>query len=307
MLKLFRRKAEAETVLRDALGDFTIPSFPQNVLDGLRALRDPEVGLSRAARVLCVDPGLSSQLLRRANAPSYGLGRTVKNVNHAVTLLGRSEVESIVLSVAVKRSLPQRAIVGFRPIRFWQTAFRRATIARALAAQLHPATASESFTAALLQDMAVPFLAHAKGASYGNLVEEWRTGGGELSKLEREAFGWDQSQIAESICRKWSFPEGLREAIAAHHDDNAQNHGVPAVVTLVARLRESEEPDIEELVTLTHETTGLPEEHIRNLVEKAFAEAEALYPSAPSSQGQWRKSSSASPCRRPVGVKPARK
>ena len=277
MLKLLKRKPKPDDLLHDALGDFTVPSFPQNILEGLRALRDPDTNLAKIADQLCADPGISGQLLRTANAPLHGLRRPVKNVHHAVSLLGRSEVESLLLALAVKRSLPRQAVVGFQPVRFWLTAFQRATTARALAHQLHPATASESFTAALLQDMAVPFLAHVKGASYGELVEQWRAGDGELSALERETFGWDHGQIAEAICQTWAFPQGLRRAIAAHHDHDAKAHGVPEAVTLVARLRATgESGEIDGLVTATHEASHLPEDRVRALVETAFAEAEQL-------------------------------
>lgn len=278
MLKFLKRKpAEPETLLEQALGDFTLPSFPQNVLEGLRALRDPDTNLSSIADQLSADPGVSSQLLRTANSPWCGLGRPVKNVHHAVGILGRSEVESLLLATAVRRSLPKRAVVGFQPIRFWLTAFQRATTARALAAQLHPATTSESFTAALLQDMALPFLAHAKGPTYGELVEQWRSGDGELTALEREAFGWDHSQIAEAICRTWSFPEQLQRAIGTHHDHDAHAQGVPHAVVLVARLRESDDPGrLDDLITATRAASGLPEDQIRALVERAFAEAQEL-------------------------------
>ena len=52
------------------------------------------------------DPGLNVKVLKTVNSAAFGLSTRVSNLHHAVTLLGRSRLETIVLPQAVNNILP---------------------------------------------------------------------------------------------------------------------------------------------------------------------------------------------------------
>jgi hypothetical protein len=58
-------------------------------------LDDPNVDLSRVAKLISTDPILTNRILRTVNSAYYGSGRNVDSVNHALALLGFVNVKTI--------------------------------------------------------------------------------------------------------------------------------------------------------------------------------------------------------------------
>lgn len=259
--------------IQAAIGDFELPSFPAVTMRALEAARNPEVTTSTIADIVATDPGLTTRLLNTVNSAAFALRHEVRSVHHAISMLGRNQLESILIAVAVGGALPGSPAPGFEATRFWRTAAQRAALASSLADRLDPARKSESFTAALLQDMALPLLAHHRGEDYGPLLLQWHNGQEDLVQLEREAFDWDHAVIGEAMCARWKFPAGLAEAIAGHHEDEI---GIPAV-DLVAVLREVDvEYGLDQLVERAKSTFGLSEDETSKLVHESFETANGM-------------------------------
>ena len=278
MLKLFaRKKTDPESQLREILDGYELPMFPAIYLEALQQLRDTESSLGALADVLATDPGLTARLLRTVNSAAFGLRSQVTSVHHAVSMLGRGHVESMLVSLASHSALPSEPCDGFEPERFWRTAARRAAVARALADRVSPAERSECFTAALLSDMAIPMLCTRKGEAYTRLVRQWHDGHGELQVMELEAFGWDHAQVAAMMCSEWDFPDGIAEAIASHHGGDDPEMRVLPAVNLAALIPEvNAEAHIEVLTQRVHESTGLEPSDVHALVEESFRNAEEI-------------------------------
>jgi len=165
-------------------------------------------------------------------------------VAHAVALLGRDELEAILISVAAGSVLPPLPAPGFVPARFWLAAARRAACAKSLAEIVDRPHRAASFTAALLQDVALPVLAHHGPPEHADVVARWHLGHAPLESLERERFNWDHARVGGWICAAWGLPLPICRAVAAHHgpppeDDGAWqgNEPLPAS-TLVAAMPE---------------------------------------------------------------------
>lgn len=275
MLSWFKRKEDPKQQLREVLGDHELPSFPAIVLEALGLLRQPEGSLSDVADILSSDPGVTVKLLGVSNSAGFALSREVTSVRHAVALLGRSSVESLLLSFAVSGALATRSPV---PRSFWNEAAYRAVLARALAQRLHPVTHSESFTAGLLQNMSVPLLTTVYGAEYEKLCAQAAAGEASLSSLEREKYGWDHAHVAGWMCKEWGFPEPLMNAIGSHHESDAP--GVPLSVCLVADFVQGDAQAIESLVESVHASHGVSRDELLALLaeaEEASGEVAALF------------------------------
>lgn len=272
---LKRKKVDPRAALKAAIGEADLPTFPAVVLQVLSEIRDAEGTVGRVGDLVAMDPGLSVRVLRMVNSAAAGAGRRVSNVRHAVAMAGMGQVEALVLAVGVKAALPAPRQVGFDGDRFWRTAARRAEVARALSARLHPARAVESFTVALLQDMALPILAARRGKRYGRVLEAWHEGEGNLDALERAEFGWDHGEVGTWMCARWDLPEALAEAIGGHHDQTGEA-AAPAV-QLVGHLRETaSDPGTDELVADATERFGLPPDDALAALNEGFAAGDAL-------------------------------
>lgn len=244
MLKLFKRKPDPKANLVSALGDQELPSFPAVLWSVLEKLREPDASMAEIGRLLSADPGLSVRLLRTVNCAAYGMRREVNSVSHAVMLLGRRRVESLVLAVAVQDTMPIHAEGGFSPVDFWRTAAHRAVTAHSLARIVEPALADLSFTAALLQDMALPLLTLHRPDEYQGVMAAWRGGDGELETLEQQALGFDHAEVAGWMSESWAFPSELQGAIGDHH----LGAGAPGPVQLVSRVRDQDDAEGQEFL-----------------------------------------------------------
>lgn len=219
--------------------------------------------MRQVAELIHADPAVSVRVLRLVNSAAYGLRRPVNNLQHACTMLGRAKLEGIVLAVAVSDSFPRGPAPGFSSQRFWRTAARRAATAKALADLMDPSSGSASFTAGLLQDIAVPLLAHHK-KGYGAVLEQWNHDGGSLDALEQQEFGWDHAEVAGWLCEDWRFPDELATNIAGHHG----LHETPAPVALVAMLPQDEAADCDELINLAEERYGAQPDRVVAALER---------------------------------------
>lgn len=271
-MRFWPRSKDSHPTARDMIGDYELPNFSGAAISVLGLLRDPNSDLGAIGKHLMADPGLQVQILRTVNAAGFGLRHTVTNLTHAVSHLGRARLEMIVLGAAVREALPSGD--GIDLVRFWTTSAHRAAQARQLAQRLHPDTEFEAFTAALLQDMAVPVMASALGADYCDLYNRWGDGAeAPLQELEFAAFDTDHAVIGATMAETWGLPKMLITAIADHHRPDG---GSPAAVVAVGYLRDSREPDAGEAVAEHCAQLGIDAESWTELYHQAEEEAVAL-------------------------------
>lgn len=278
MLGLFRKKAaDPKAALRELVGDYELPSFPQAVLQVLKTLRDPESTPSAIGHKVQVEPGLVVRVLKVVNSAAFGLSRPVEDIPHAVAMMGRARLEGLVLGIAVKDVLPRPRAAGYDAARFWRAAARRATVARSMAALIDPRTQAEAFTGALLQDMAVPVLAGVMPDRYGPVLSDWHAAEERrLEQLEAEAFGFDHTHAGGLMASIWGLPGNLVDAIGDHHevDDSAS---APAAVRLASHLRETDErPGVDRLVEVARGRFNLDADTVAGKIKDSFDQAADL-------------------------------
>jgi HD-like signal output (HDOD) protein len=216
-------------------------ALPQSAVPLLRLAQNPDVGPVELAVPIESDPGLAAQVLRFVNTSFFGFSRQVSTIRTAITLVGVRAAKNFVLCSAVFSSIPDPKCGLFDLKLARQDSLRRGLFVRAVAKHLGIKEPEEPFTAALLQDVAVPLLAKAIPDVYGKLLEELRGCAARLSDLERRVLGWTHAQAGGMLCRQWDLPERLASLVENHVDSElcAGAAGVDpgsAVVALSALL-----------------------------------------------------------------------
>ena len=163
-----RKQKDPKEELKELLGGYELPKFPGVVINVLGMLRDPNTETKDIADRIRMDLGMNIKILRLINSVAFGLITKVSNLNHAITILGRSRLESMLLTYAVVNTIPP-SLSCMEISCFWLASARRACLAKHIALHLHAATQAESFTAALLQDLAVPLISKGKRQLYKDL------------------------------------------------------------------------------------------------------------------------------------------
>ncbi|MBI9091432.1 MAG: HDOD domain-containing protein [Desulfobacterium sp.] len=279
MFSFFKNKIDPKAKLKKILKGYKLPSFPAVILQILQKMRSPYASASNIAQSLSLDPGLSVLLLRLANSAAFSPQNKVENLTQAIALVGLSQLESLVLGVGVAKGIPKKMCQWHDPATFWLTSARRAMLAQELAQILCPAKESECFTAAFLQDMALPFLACHRGDDYEPVFKKWHLEGGDLVQLEREVLAWDHAEVATWICSEWGLPENIALAIKNHHNIAAgdNDHETPGPVMLVSILREDDANDgVEEMITKAGELYNISPEKMQSIIEPSFEKAKEL-------------------------------
>lgn len=278
MFSFFKNRIDPKAKLKEVLKGYKLPSFPAVVMQILQKIRSPYSSASDIADTLSLDPGLSVKLLSIANSAAFSPVKKVENLTQAIALVGLSQLESLVLGVGVAKGIPKKNCQWHDPAEFWLTSARRAMLAQELSKVLCPAKESECFTAAFLQDMALPFLACHRPDDYGPIFEKWHLDGGDLAQLEREKFDWDHAEVASWISSEWELPENIALAINNHHDPSMDGDAETlAPVRLVSILREDESNSgLDEMLETAQNIYNISNEKMESLIEPSFEKAKDL-------------------------------
>ena len=272
MAFLFGKKKKVAADLKN----FDIPSFPVAVINLLGKLRNPEICVNELAADLECDPGLHIRVLKTVNSSAFGLSRKVSNIKHAVNLLGRGRLESLVLSVTVKNNLTTNRQAAWLDMQdFWAAASRQAAVARILATALHPHTHSDVFTIGLLQNMAIPVLANREGERYHTLYQRCQAEEINLAEQELQLFGVDHATLGAQMAEHWGFPESLIEGIGEHHE--LENLTIPLAVRIAALMKDDLEKDsAETLSQYAAQLFDLDSKELLPLIEEALKQSTEL-------------------------------
>ena len=210
--------------------------FPAAATSVRKLVKDPKTQVNDLARAVEEDVGISTDLLRLANAPTSGLRYRCTSVRQAISLLGMRRVVTVVDAAAAiavmergKKKLPGLAA----------HAIAVAGVMRMLApiAALSP---DEAFTAGLLHDGGVLLLSQSGDQFYEALIEDLGESREPRVEDEVELVGFDHAAVGGAVLRVWNLPEDLARMVEIHHDWQAALEAEVPVQMLVAVLRAAE-------------------------------------------------------------------
>lgn len=257
---------------KTTLGGYEPPSFPTLVARALDLLADPTVDMMRVAEVVELDPGASARMLRLVNSAAMAPRSKVTSVHQAAVMLGRNQLEALLISVGAGSAIPEPVCPSHDHRRFWTTAAQRAALASRISDHVDPTRRSENFTAALLQDMAIPVLA-LRADLYGDILDYWHNSTEDLTNLEVSSFGWHHGDVASWMGANWGFSEDFVTFMTDHHE-GAHGHLLPA--HLVSPIREADDRGDLIVVETTVERVGLTSDAVVRMIAEARTEAEGL-------------------------------
>ena len=267
-----RGEAREGEAIRELLKNADLPSLPSVVATAIGQLGQTDVNIGDVADTVAQDAGLSLQLLKTVNSLTFAPRTPIDTVRHAVIMLGRNALESLLFSFGVVRALPNDPTPGFDSTDFWTTAAFRAGVAAGITELLDPSATSRNFTAALLQDMALPLLA-SKVERYPAIVAAKR-GSERLHEIETATFGWDHSQVGAWMAEEWGFPESLTSGIAFHHGGDGDSSSVMRAVAEIRGTNEGQAMD-SVLAAIEH-WCGVSREQAEMIVEDGLERARTI-------------------------------
>jgi HD-like signal output (HDOD) protein len=259
--------------LKKMAGEFKLPAFPKVAMQVRKLLRKENSTNLQIGECLKRDAGLTVRVLQSVNSAASARRRRIADPVAAVGLLGRANLEYLVLAHATRDAIPNPKNTGYTEDQFWDIAQQRAALAERISREVKPSEAGVAYTASLLQDMAVPMLAQVMRKQYRPLLAASEGDWAVLDEREREALGWDHGEFGGWMCEAWQFPDVLTAAVTSHHRDVHEELEVPAAVRVVSFLdsRRLSPAQTDQLIVGLDESFGMSANDSRRMLEDHFA------------------------------------
>ena len=212
--------AVIQQTLEKKLAD--LPPFPAVVTRIMQSVNNPEISAEDLNKLISMDQGLSSKVLRIVNSSYYGFPKRISTISDAVVILGFNTVRNLVLGVSAFGLLGQKTLpYGLDRSRFWEHSIATATAAGVIARKRLPKLRSapdEVFVGGLLHDLGALFLDSYFPVQFSVAMAFADSENKTACEAENMVLGMDHVAVGRRIAEYWNFPPQLAAIMGGHHD-----------------------------------------------------------------------------------------
>jgi diguanylate cyclase (GGDEF)-like protein len=196
-----------------------IPSPPTVVLRVLEQASRSECTIGDLCKIIEMDPGLASNILRIVNSAMFGLSRPAGSVQRALAVVGVNAARLLVLAIAlpkIQRSLKADPIVRQR---YWKSSIAGAIVARELAQRLNARDPEDDMAAGLLSDLGEMILQQLFPDAYQQVLQAPAESIiREQCHVEETHCGLDHAEVGAFLLERWRLPADMTEPVRFHED-----------------------------------------------------------------------------------------
>ena len=217
----------------------SLTPLPGQTVQLVREVNREDADIDKIDNMLTATPEIAAHILRMVNSAALGVPREIKDVRHAITMLGMRRIRQLITSVSVMNALPQPSEQLFDRHTFWADSLLTALLAWTFSRRAFPGYEEEVFICSLLSEMAIPVLLVDWEAYYRPVLAEWEEDERRLSEIEQAHFGWDHGQAGSWLAEQWNLPKEMVSFIGVHSlsINSLERHELvetPAVVLCLA-------------------------------------------------------------------------
>jgi HD-like signal output (HDOD) protein len=210
-----------------------LPLLPVVAQQALALVREENSSMHALAALVEKDATLAASLLKLANSPFYGCGRTISSLDQAIVRLGLRECQNLILAVAM-RGLFQQIDPAVRPrcTLLWNHCFLTACLCRRLNLELHCNHRGEEFTGGLLHDLGRILLTVAAPERSAAADPMHFDENADILEQERRLLGTDHCEVGADCAQRNRLPAPAIAAMRYHHrlDECPEHRDVVALV-----------------------------------------------------------------------------
>ncbi|MCP4469307.1 MAG: HDOD domain-containing protein [Gammaproteobacteria bacterium] len=196
-----------------------LPSLPEVYIRVTELLETETSTAAKIGAAVQTDPTLTARILKQINSAYFGLRNPVTSIPQAVILLGRQQLQQVMVGSVLSGVFKDFGITAF-PLRdFWQHCVKTAIIARQLAMQNGRIIDHEAFfTAGLLHDIGWLVIAKVNPGSYIQINEIAKAEHREIIEVEADKFGVTHIEVGVALLEKWGIPGLITQCVKKHHE-----------------------------------------------------------------------------------------
>jgi HD-like signal output (HDOD) protein len=209
-----REAAEAfRQVVNDAsVGELSFPTSVDASRRVMKAVENPDLGLSDLAKIVVAEPLLSAKVIRLANSVALNpTSQTVRDVKQAVMRVGMDPIKSLAMVLIMDQLRQSQRHSGTRELsnRLWERSIHVAALSFVIARKLTKLNADEAMFAGIVHDLGRFFLL-SRAAEYPALLEDQVVLAETINDLAERA--------GAMVFRQLDLPESVVKAVlAARH------------------------------------------------------------------------------------------
>lgn len=177
----------------------------------VQTLNEREASVNRVRDVIAKDPALTTTLVRMANSAMFGLSRSVHSLEHAISVVGMSQIRARALSICLTDVFPVSS--GLDRTEFWRASLAGAAYAGYLAGRLGMDEQQAWLTGMMLR--LGELLIAQRNPDLIAECERPPHGPGKRWARQRELLGFDECQVTSALAQRWDFPAEMVAALNA--------------------------------------------------------------------------------------------
>ncbi len=218
-------RAVFQQTLEKKLAD--LPPLPAVVTRIIETINNPDTSAEELNKLISMDQGLSSKVLRIVNSAYYGFPKRISTLTQAIVILGYNTVRNLVLGVSAFGLLSQKSMpYGLNRMKFWEHSVATAVGGSILARKRLPKARTapeEAFIGGLLHDIGALFLDSYFPVQYAVAMAFAAREQRSAREAENMVLGIDHVMVGRKIAEYWNFPPHLVAIIGGHHDPARQS------------------------------------------------------------------------------------
>ena len=209
-----------------------LPPMPKVLMKAREVMLDAKSGFKDIAKVIETDQAIAARVLKVANSAYYGLSGMVNSIHQASVVLGYQTLEQVITMVSSSSLLgKQLKGYGLNAGVLWRHSLAVAIGSRLVAAKRAPSLEGDAFSVGLIHDAGKLALDPYIQQKTKNTQEFLKNQNPSFLLAERYVLGFDHTEIAFDLCKKWKLPESHAEAMRYHHSPNlASNNQLAHIV-----------------------------------------------------------------------------
>ncbi len=256
-------------------GDLQLTTPPNIYFELQKVIDNPALSMEAAAAVIETDPALTIKLLKIVNSAFYGFASKIVNIKRAVSLIGATELQNLVLAAIIidKFSTMPGGIISMQE--FWAKSLYCGLIAKELAC-LKAQSSEELFVCGLLHHIGqLVFFRRIPELARSVLLAKQSYTDAEEIELETSIIGFNHYEAGAALAELWRLPDIIIESIRLHTTPELESP-CQAVASLVRIANRYSLGNIKDMSLIT-DSLGLTKDHAELALAKSQEEFDVIF------------------------------
>lgn len=196
-----------------------VPPFPPVAARLMRLVAEEQFSYKKVADLIRSDAAFSVEVLRLANSAVFGFRKEIRDILHALAVLGLDRLRGIVVTLAMRDILfSQRQHEALRVC--WRHNLACALSAETLASAFW-IEAGYAYTAGLLHSVGMLAMVGSHEQEYAELINGHCHNPEDFLLRERELMGIDHCEAGRILLEDWNLPSEFAAIASRHHQPPA--------------------------------------------------------------------------------------